>query len=101
MPASPSMNVIAERQDAVFTKPTSNVTLPVSFISLEMSYALLPSVDLTRGSASSLSPARRTAPAVSLLMKFGALLLSRPRCRQTPSHHAHPSASCTASADHG
>src|SRR5450759_5008585 len=64
------MNEIAERHDAVLTKPTSKATLPLSFISLDTSYALLPWVASTRGKAISLSPVLRTAPAASLLMKL-------------------------------
>src|SRR5665647_478886 len=69
MPASPSMNVIDERQEAVLTKPGSSVTRPVSFRRFDTSYASLPSEARTSGHFSSMSPARSTASAVSIVMK--------------------------------
>src|SRR5665647_2834280 len=69
MPASPSMYVIAERHEAVLTKPGSSVTRPVSFNKFDTSYSSLPSVAWSNGQASSLSPVRRIASAVSILIK--------------------------------
>src|SRR6476620_11886805 len=54
--------------EAVLTKPASRGALPVSFSSFETLYPWLPSVALTRGSGSSLSPALSVAPAPSLLI---------------------------------
>src|SRR5665811_840233 len=76
IPASPSIYVIADEHDAVLTNPGSRVTRPVSFNSFEMSYPSLPSVDSTSGHARSVSPVRKIAPALSLLMKMMTSLLT-------------------------
>src|SRR5450756_1104475 len=84
------MNVIAERHEAVLTKPTSKATLPLSLISVETSYASLPWVAATRGNAISLSPVLRTAPAASLLMKLFPACCPSLVAGQTPQNHGIP-----------
>ena len=61
IPASPSMNVIADSHEAVFTKPLSRVTTPVLARSFEMSMPRSPSVPTTMGSSVSSAPMRSTA----------------------------------------
>src|SRR5713101_825166 len=75
MPASPSMNVIADSQDAVFMKALSSVTAPVCARSFAMSSPRSPSEPTTTGSSISRAPSCRTA-GDSLI---GGSLLIRPR----------------------
>ena len=61
------MNVIEEEQDAVFVKPESKVTKPVSVKSLPISKPELPIVAGTTLKLSSFSPAVRPTFSIELV----------------------------------
>src|SRR5215212_6844190 len=83
MPASPSMKVIADSHDAVFTKPLSSVTAPVLARSLETSIPRSPSVPTIMGRSVSSLPMRSTAGA-SLISWLLLVRKQRTRRRGSP-----------------